>query len=122
MDRIKVSSLHRSGNCKLRQVILLYLRCTEVGTKARIKVQGWYKYGFHPMGGNVQIKPNAHKWEVTSGLVQLCINSGPCWGYGLLDELGTSGAAMEMVMVKSPVAVLHQQWLCSSGGGWIAMP
>jgi hypothetical protein len=36
-----------------------------------IKVQGLYKYGFHPMRGNVWIKPNAHKWEVTSGLVQL---------------------------------------------------
>jgi hypothetical protein len=53
MDRIKISLLHRSGN------------------EGKIKVQRWYKYGFHPMGGNVQIKPNAHKWKVTLGLVQL---------------------------------------------------
>jgi len=39
--------------------------------KARRRIKGWYKYGLHPMRGNVRIKPNAHKWKVASGLVQL---------------------------------------------------
>jgi hypothetical protein len=37
------------------------------------------------------------------------------------DKLETSGAVMGMVMVKSLVAVLCWQQLCSSRGGCIAM-
>jgi hypothetical protein len=37
------------------------------------------------------------------------------------DKLETSGVVMGMVMVKSPVAVLCWQQLCSSRSGWIAM-